>query len=210
MQPKRWLASWTTPEDESKDHASKSMKSSRHDNTGVLAFDMIIKEADLYRIVGAITMPTKIVAPIRTYCMNCKVSTVRPTTTTSMTKLIASSLVVSSKSSPTPGVATKLMHCRHCSRSVCTNCCKTYLPIDAFGKNFRTDPMSFTPNGSPPKVWPCCVVCEKILMSRKEIMSHGTQPTTTTTTSYGSSGPGGINDFLFESYDNDDTDRYSC
>ena len=47
-------------------------------------------------------------------------------------------------------------------------------------------------------------------------MSNGTQPTTATSISYGTGGSnGGITDFLFDSYDDnnnnyDDTDRYSC
>lgn len=185
------------------------MKSSRHDiDAGVLACDMIVKESDLLRIIGAISSPLKVLAPIRTYCMNCKVSTQRPSAT-SMTKLMPSSLVTKSMPIHQNSTTTKLIHCQHCSRSVCTNCCKVSIPMDAFGKN----PKTHLYNGSSPQFLPCCIVCEKILLSQKEVTSHdGTQPTTTTT-SYGSSGAGQldtINSFLFESDDNDDADRYSC
>ena len=188
IKPKRWLTFWATPDDGTS-RGSKCVKPSRHD--GVLAFDMIVKESDLYRIIGAITMPPTMVAPIRSYCMHCKVS-----------PSVLPSVATKSLSNPTVAAA-KMTHCRHCCRSVCTNCCRVRLPSDYFGKNFRN---VSTFGSGPPPLWPCCVVCEKILVARKEITSHGTQPTTTTTI-----GSGSINDFLFESYDDkDDTDRYSC
>jgi hypothetical protein len=182
---------------------------------------MIVQESDLYRIIGAITMPSTMMAPIRTYCMNCKTTSTAVTTTrhnTSMSKLIPAALVptTTTTNKASSGVTTTMVHCRHCSRSVCTNCCKVRVPVDYFGKNFRIiDPstvslsrnVTSTGSSTPQQLWPCCVVCEKVLTSRREIMSNGTQPTTAT--SYGSNN-GGINDFLFDSYDNDDTDRYSC
>jgi hypothetical protein len=170
------------------------MKTSRNENIGVLALDMIVQESDLYRIISAITMPSTMVAPIRTYCMNCKGMTGTTTTTTT-------------RHHPSLPKLT-MIHCRHCSRSVCTNCCKVRLPVDYFGKNFRIDPLrnGMTAPPLPLLLWPCCVICEKILTSRREMMSQSTQPTTTT--SYGSNG--GITEFLFDSYDNDETDRYSC
>ena len=195
---------------------------------------MIVQNSDLYRIMSAISKPCQIVAPIRSYCMNCQQTmAVRPTATSMSQLLLPSALLVSQTPLSTlesNATAAKWIHCRHCSRSVCTNCCKVYLPMDSFGTNFRTDSStlkSLSVNGTPPLLWPCCVVCETILTSRKEILSFGTQPTTATT-SYGGSatngknyigGDGGsssIHDFLFESsYENDDIDdhdthRYSC
>jgi hypothetical protein len=162
-------------------------------------------------------MPPTMMAPIRTYCMNCKTSTATTTSRrhTFMSKLIPSALVTTTTTNKASSLAhrvtggtTTMVHCRQCSRSVCTHCCKVRLPVDYFGKNFRIDSSTSLSRNvtSTPQLWPCCVVCEKILTSRREIMSNGTQPTTAT--SYGSNG--GINDFLFDSYDNDDTDRYSC
>ena len=182
---------------------------------------MIVKESDLYRIISAITMPSTTMAPIRTYCMNCKEESTVTQQHTSMSKLLPSALVTTTIQSSSPphdtAATTNMIHCRHCCRSVCTNCCKVRFPLDYFGKNFRIDTSvsssSLSSNGmfqkqqQEPSSWPCCVICEKILASRREIMSHGTQPTTTT--SYGSIN--GINDFLLESYDDQDaTDRYSC
>jgi hypothetical protein len=162
---------------------------------------MVEKESDLYRIVSAITTPQTTLAPTRTYCMNCK-SLFRTTPMTQ--KLFSSSNKMLKKQS---SVATA-----SCSRSVCNNCCKVRLPTNYFLKSSTgttppPPPTTLENHHHPPSssLWPCCIVCEKILTLKKEVMSYGTQPTTTTTISNS-----GDSTNFFESYDNDDLDRYSC
>jgi hypothetical protein len=139
---------------------------------GVLALDMVENEPDLYGILGAITTSHQL-APTRTYCMHCKCS-----------------LRSSTHRSKTAATTTTAVHCRHCSRFVCSKCCHVCLPNDYFVKSMRSMESS--------SLW-TCIVCEKILTSRREVMSNGTQPTTTTSiVSYGN--------IFFD----DDEDRYSC
>ena len=79
----------------------------------------------------------------------------------------------------TLGLQTRAIHCRHCSRLICGSCASSCLPPEFFPKNFGIREASWV-----------CSPCEKILSSRREEMSSGTQPTS--------------------SYNDDDDDHYSC
>ena len=57
------------------------------------------------------------------------------------------------------------INCRHCGRHVCGACCRTTLAPEFFPKNFEIYEASWA-----------CVVCERILVGRKEDNSSGTQP----------------------------------
>lgn len=76
----------------------------------------------------------------------------------------------------------RAVHCRNCSRLICGKCSSACLPADYFPKSFNVKEPSWA-----------CKVCEKVLTARKEVMSNGTQPTS----SYGEDGE-------------DEEDRYSC
>lgn len=74
------------------------------------------------------------------------------------------------------------VHCRSCSSLICGKCSTVCLPAEYFPKSFNVKAPSWA-----------CKICEKILTTRKEVMSNHTQPTS----SYG------------EDCD-DEEDRYSC
>jgi len=63
------------------------------------------------------------------------------------------------------GPFTKTVHCSHCGRHVCGACTRTSLAPDFFPKTFGLNEPSVV-----------CVACEKILVTRKEDNSTGTQP----------------------------------
>lgn len=120
LQPKRWGSFW------------EDMGS-----TDVLALDMVEDEHDLYRLLAAISKPSKW-APTRTWCMHCK---------------------------SVLGSYARAMHCRHCSRLVCGSCASSCLPSDYFPKSFGVKEPSWvcsvcekilmarqedTSNGTPP------------------------------------------------------------
>jgi len=106
-------------------------------SSDVLALDMVEDEHDLYRILSAITKPSKW-APTRSWCMQCK---------------------------SVLGSYARAMHCRHCSRLVCGSCASSCLPTDYFPKSFGVKEPSWvcslcekilmarqedTSNGTPP------------------------------------------------------------
>ena len=57
------------------------------------------------------------------------------------------------------------MNCRHCGRHICGACSRCTLAPDYFPKNFEIYEASWV-----------CLLCEKILVARKEDNSSGTQP----------------------------------
>ena len=65
------------------------------------------------------------------------------------------------------GSFARALHCRHCGRLVCGACSPRSLPAEFFPKSFEIYESSWV-----------CVVCEKILVGRKEDNSSTTQPTT--------------------------------
>lgn len=74
----------------------------------------------------------------------------------------------------------RTVHCGHCGRLLCTKCSGSCLQPDLFPKRFKlTEP-----------TW-ACSICEKVLMTQKDVMSSETHPTS----SYG---------------DDDEDDCYSC
>jgi hypothetical protein len=77
------------------------------------------------------------------------------------------------------GSHTRALHCGGCGRLVCGECAPSCLPAHEFPKSFEYNTPMFV-----------CTVCEKILASRKEDTSSGTQPTS--------------------SYGDDEDDRFSC
>lgn len=99
-------------------------------SSSVLALDMVKDESSLVNILSAITQPQKW-APTRTWCMECKM---------------------------TLGTFARALHCRHCGRFVCGDCCPRTLSSDYFPPDFEVDENS---------AW-ICVPCDKILVGRKE------------------------------------------
>ena len=63
------------------------------------------------------------------------------------------------------GATSRATHCRHCSRFVCGLCTSSCLPPEYFPKTF----------GVQEPAW-VCVVCEKILLGRKDNSSSSTSP----------------------------------
>ncbi|KAL3945263.1 MAG: hypothetical protein SGBAC_000674 [Bacillariaceae sp.] len=63
------------------------------------------------------------------------------------------------------GPFTKTIHCNHCYRHICGQCTRTSLAPEFFLKTFDLHEASAV-----------CLVCEKILVARKEDNSTGTQP----------------------------------
>lgn len=103
----------------------------------VLALDMVTDDHALHRILAAIATPLKM-APTRPWCMSCKTAL---------------------------GSFARALHCRHCSRHVCSACTRCTLPPDYFPKSFDLYEPSWV-----------CTVCEKILIARKEENSSSTHP----------------------------------
>jgi len=66
------------------------------------------------------------------------------------------------------GSFARALHCRHCGRLVCGACSPRSLAAEFFPKSFEIYESSWV-----------CVVCEKILVGRKEDNSSATQPTVT-------------------------------
>jgi len=108
------------------------------DSSEVLALDMVEDERNLNRILSAITKPSKW-APARSWCMQCK------------SRL---------------GSFARALHCRHCSRLICSGCASSCLPTDYFPKAFDVKEPSWV-----------CGLCEKILLTRKDDGSNGTPVT---------------------------------
>jgi hypothetical protein len=63
------------------------------------------------------------------------------------------------------GSDARAIHCGHCGRHTCRSCCRSTLSPDYFPKFFVLE--------GPTAV---CMVCEKILLARKEDNSSSTQP----------------------------------
>lgn len=59
-----------------------------------------------------------------------------------------------------------LLHCQHCGRHICTNCTRRILPPDFFPKSFDVYEDSSV-----------CLICEDILVARKEDFSNSTSAT---------------------------------
>lgn len=57
------------------------------------------------------------------------------------------------------------LHCQHCGRLLCRTCCKCSLGPEYFPKSFPVIDRSCV-----------CIVCEKILITRKEDTSSSTHP----------------------------------
>jgi hypothetical protein len=80
----------------------------------------------------------------------------------------------------TVGKHVRALHCRHCSRLICDVCASTCLPPEYFPKNFQITDASWV-----------CILCEKILINRKDEVGSGrTLPTS--------------------SYGEEDDDLYAC
>jgi myosin-5 len=71
----------------------------------------------------------------------------------------------------TLGSFARALHCRHCGRLVCGACAPRAMAAEFFPKSFEIYEASWV-----------CVVCEKVLVSRKEDNSSMTQPTTSSST----------------------------
>ena len=108
----------------------------------VLALDMVLKESHLLRILSAISAPSQ-PAPVRSKCMQCR------------------------SSLSTPSSRARSIHCRLCSRHVCSSCTQRTLPPEYFPKSFQL----YQPS-------PVCILCEKILIARAkdEECSSDTNP----------------------------------
>lgn len=64
------------------------------------------------------------------------------------------------------GTFSRAMHCRHCSRLICGSCAIACLPPEYFPKSFDIHEASWV-----------CVLCEKILIARRDENSNSTHPT---------------------------------
>jgi hypothetical protein len=63
------------------------------------------------------------------------------------------------------GSFARALHCRHCGRHICSACSRCTLTPDLFPKSFEIYEASWV-----------CIVCEKILVARKEDNSSSTNP----------------------------------
>ncbi|VEU44575.1 unnamed protein product [Pseudo-nitzschia multistriata] len=70
------------------------------------------------------------------------------------------------------GSSERSFHCQHCGRHVCSNCTRRALQPDFFPKSFDICEASWV-----------CIVCEDILVSRKEEFSNSTSTSATNPTS---------------------------
>lgn len=62
-------------------------------------------------------------------------------------------------------IGSHAMHCRHCGRHTCSACCRCTLTPDYFPKSFEIFEASWV-----------CIVCENILVARREDSSSSTNP----------------------------------